>query len=131
MYRDRVSTEAPGVSEEGLEALEKLGNKHRIRILQVLIEAETPLPFAELRRKVGIEDTGKFNYHLTELTELFVSRTDGGYELSQSGERVVVAASDIDADPTAIDSETRWAEECPICGETDCGKLVHIHLSGK
>lgn len=131
MRRDRSPTEAPGIREEGLEALEKLANEHRIRILQVLAEADAPLSFTELRREVGIGDTGQFNYHLTELLGRFVDQTDGGYELNRPGKRVVVAASDVDLEATAMAPESPWAEECPVCGEADCEKIVHVHLSGR
>jgi len=131
MRRERTPTEAPGLRNEGLEALETLANEHRIQILRVLAETDIPLPFSELRRKVGIEDTGKFNYHLTELLGRFVNQTDGGYELSRPGERLVVAATDADLEATATAAESLQAEECPVCGESDCEKLVHIHLCSR
>ena len=44
-------------------------------ILRTLADASDPLQFSELRRAVGIEDTGRFNNHLTELRGRFVSKT--------------------------------------------------------
>ena len=131
MRRERAPNESPGVREEGVDALETLANEHRIKILRTLAETDEPLAFSELRRRVGVADTGRFNYHLTELCGRFVRQTEAGYELGHAGERVVVAAADLDPDAAASVAGTAAGDECPVCGDTDCERLVHVHLSGR
>lgn len=106
------------------DALEVLGNDIRIRILQVLADASEPLTFTELREAVGVRDTGKFNYHLTKLCEYFVRETTDGYELGHAGARVVTASH-----TAALDEAIEPVEECPVCGESGCEKLFHVHLN--
>jgi len=118
------------------DALEVLGNEIRVSILRELAEADGPLSFTELRERSGVRDTGKFNYHLKKLCSYFVREADGGYELGHAGSRVIAAA-----DPQMLDgasSETESAETdggepevetCPVCGEEDCEKLFHVHLT--
>jgi len=114
-----------------MDALEALGNEIRISILRELAEAERALSFTELRDRVGLRDSGKFNYHLSTLCEYFVRDTNEGYELGHAGTRVISATDrpgQDDADepvtePIAAD------EECPVCGERNCEKLFHVHLS--
>jgi len=131
MRRDPAPTEPEAVREEGLAALDALANEHRIRILRALAEADEALPFSELRRRVGLRDTGQFNYHLTELLGRFVRETESGYTLGHAGERVVIAAADVPPSAATTLSETAEAEECPVCGETECEKVVHVHLAGQ
>jgi hypothetical protein len=89
-------------------------------ILRIREPADGPLPFSELRRRVGIGDTGRFNYHLGKLCEYFVREVDGRYELGPAGTRVVDAAGEA----TTPDPETA----CPVCGEADCDRVNHVHL---
>lgn len=97
------------------EAFSILGNELRLSVLQVLWDADGPLPFAALRRRVDRDDSGNFNYHLGRLVDVFVRKTDDGYELRYAGEKVVrsIVAGTITEDPshppTAVD------EHCPYC----------------
>jgi hypothetical protein len=113
---------------DATDALEVLGNEIRIDILRELADADGPLAFSTLRTRVGVRDTGKFNYHLTRLCEYYVRRTESGYELGHAGTRVVSAA-----DPGRASSRTDGGastdEACPVCGERNCGKLFHVHLT--
>jgi len=116
------------MGEDPTDALEVLGNEIRMAILRELAEADGALTFTELRERVGVRDTGKFNYHLTKLCAYFVRETDGGYELGHAGSRVI-AAGDVEADPAVADGATDVREDdCPVCGESDCGKYFHVHL---
>lgn len=122
------------------DALAVLGDETRIAILRALAEADDPLPFTELRERAGVEDAGRFNYHLSTLREYFVREVDGGYALRHAGSRIVAAAGvagDAGAGSAAIDddilTQTDGGEaddDCPVCGESDCERLFHIHLSG-
>jgi len=125
MSKDKQTTTAA-------DALGALASEHRIEILRVLAEVDEPLTFSDLREAVGMVDTGRFNYHLTELCGRFVRNTDGGYELGHAGERVVLAAADLDAEGTTALAEQASADgsECPVCGENDCDRMIHVHFSG-
>ncbi|WP_438267488.1 DUF7347 domain-containing protein [Haladaptatus halobius] len=99
-----------------------------------LATAEKPLTFSELRERVGIRDTGRFNYHLSKLRERFVRETDDGYDLGHAGERVILAASDVDpeiARARAEAPESTADEVCPVCNETECNRLIHVHLTNR
>lgn len=103
------------------EAFALLGNETRIDILQVLWEAHDPytddngVPFSDLYERVGIEDSGNFNYHLGQLVGHFVTETDDGYELAGPGFRIVqaiiagTATGDPALPPTPVDVT------CPRC----------------
>ncbi|WP_231183903.1 helix-turn-helix domain-containing protein [Haladaptatus sp. DYF46] len=112
-------------TEPSMDALSVLGNEIRMSILRELADASETLSFTELRERVGVRDTGKFNYHLTKLCEYFVRQTESGYELGHAGTRVISAAT-----PVATDEfEGEEDDTCPVCGEEDCEKLFHVHLT--
>lgn len=77
------------------EAFEILGNETRLAILFALWDASEPgigndgLAFSDLRERVDVSDSGRFNYHLDKLTDRFIERIDGEYALRQAGESVV------------------------------------------
>ncbi|SIR07170.1 hypothetical protein SAMN05421858_1318 [Haladaptatus litoreus] len=111
-------TESPGlddeVAESAVDALGTLASEHRIAILRELAVADEPLAFSELR-------------------ERFVRETEGKYELGHAGERVVLATADLDTNGAAALAEahdTDENDECAVCGETDCNRVIHVHLSG-
>ncbi len=131
MHPTELTVTGDNVTETAIDALETLASEHRIAILRALATADEPLAFSELRERVGIRDTGRFNYHLSKLRERFVRETDGGYELGHAGERVVLAAADLDADGAAALAEARTdGDECVVCGDEDCNRVIHVHLSG-
>lgn len=115
--------EAAGVAgPEATEAFKQLASETRLAILLALWELYTPfeddqaVAFSVLRKRVGMRDKGQFHYHLEKLEGRFVRRTDGGYELSRAGRRVVqtvVAGTGIEdrsLDPVEID------RGCYLCG---------------
>lgn len=125
---DPFGEESGDATSRAADALAAVANEHRLAVLRELAAADDPLPFSELRERVGIADTGLFNYHLRELCGRFVRQTDGRYELGHAGERVVLAAGDLDPEgASALAAGTDGA--CPVCGETDCDRLIHVHLS--
>lgn len=79
-----------------------LADETRIRILSELyvvrnIEAEPDgLRFSTLRRRVGVADSGRFNYHLDQLSDTLVMKTDDKYRLTPTGERLVRALAATD-----------------------------------
>jgi hypothetical protein len=93
-----------------------LADSTRIGILQALGETpETPVPFSQLRERVGLQDSGQFNYHLGKLVGVFVWKTDAGYELTHSGRQIVgtLYAGSYTADATV--GPIPIADECPLC----------------
>lgn len=156
MSRNEDREAGPGSGEAGgsddppagepSDALAVLAEETRVRILRTLAEAGGPMAFSELRRAAGVEDAGRFNYHLSRVCEHFVRETESGYELDRAGARLVTAAdvevagweqaAEADADAGASAGtgpadaiEPDPGEPCPVCGEPDCGKLFHVHLS--
>ena len=98
------------------EAFSVLGNETRIEILQTLGNAHGALSFSELRERVGMRDSGRFNYHLGQLTGHFVTQADTGYELRRPGKRVVeaVLSGAVTEAPMIERTEIDWA--CHYCG---------------
>ena len=75
-------------------ALSLLSNETRIAILHVLASAEEEVvPFSTLQKRVGIEDSGQFNYHLNRLAGYYVRHTADGYALRKAGTDALEAIS--------------------------------------
>ncbi len=103
------------------EAFKLLSDGTRLELLQALWDAydpENPEPmrFSDLREQVQINDSGQVHYHLDKITDHFVRQTEEGYELRESGKRIVrmllsgTALADPEIEPVEID------ESCPYCG---------------
>lgn len=97
------------------DAFSVLGNETRIEILQTLGEADKPLSFSELRDRVGMRDSGQFNYHLDQLAGHFVRKSDDGYGLRQAGQRVIEAVLSGAVTETVTLAPTRLEIPCPYC----------------
>lgn len=73
------------------EVFEILGNETRLAIIEELAKPRRTqwqaegLPFAELRKAVGVEDAGTFNYHLQKLQDQFVMKYGEKYILQNAG----------------------------------------------
>ncbi|MFC6951792.1 winged helix-turn-helix domain-containing protein [Halorubellus litoreus] len=104
------------------DAFAALGDETRVAILEALVDArcedpENPgLSFSALRERVGVADSGRFNYHLGKLRGRFVASEDGEYSLTEAGNEIVGAIfagtyddDVLDLDPAPLD------EECPLC----------------
>lgn len=98
------------------EAFAVLGNETRMEILQALGEGDAPIPFSELRERIGVRDSGQFNYHLGKLEGHFVRKTDAGYSLRQAGNRVIEAILSGAVTETVVLEPTRLDIPCPFCG---------------
>lgn len=115
------------MDEEFTDALSALSDETRVAILRTLADADTRLTFSELQSRVGVSDSGRFNYHLRELEGHFVHTDGEGYELTYRGKNLVLASgSGVSLDTTG---SAAVSSECPVCGETDCDRLVHVHLT--
>ncbi|WP_416840589.1 winged helix-turn-helix domain-containing protein [Haloferax sp. DFSO52] len=124
------------------DAFAIVADETRLEILEALWESpDRPVPFSDLRRRVGVDDSARFNYHLGKLRGQFVRKTDDGYDFRHAGEKVVraVLAGTFNEDPVlpafpapgtcvACDGplEAAYANEKLTLGCADCGR-VHAH----
>ena len=110
--RDDADWAGPG------EAFATLGNETRVAILRELwaVSREGPIPFSELRERVGTRDSGQFNYHLTKLCDRFVRKTDEGYTLRAAGGMVVAAVLAGQYEAGGFDEPVSTGDPCPDCG---------------
>lgn len=104
-------------------AFEVLSEGVRVDILRELTArlkerpTEPAVGFADLRRQVGMRDSGNFSYHLQKLTGQFVLQTDEGYRIGPAGLQVVAAlisgvyGAGVELGPVELD------DDCPACGE--------------
>jgi DNA-binding transcriptional ArsR family regulator len=133
MTSDSHAADATALSPD--EAFAVLGNETRIQVLRTLGLADGPMAFSELYERVGMRDSGNFNYHLEKLAGHFVRKTDDGYALRQAGQRVVesvLSGTVTEApvlEPTAVDvpciycgagTEVSYREERLLWRCTDC-----------
>ncbi len=98
------------------EAFTALGNEIRMEILRALGAAGGTLSFSDLYEKVDITDSGQFTYHLDKLVGHFVRKTDEGYQLRQSGTRVVEAVLSGAITETSVVDPVVLDFPCPYCG---------------
>lgn len=116
---DSGEGQAPGLTPG--EAFSVLGNETRVAILQTLWNVGGTAAYSELKERVGVRDSGRFNYHLDRLVGHFVERVDGGYRLTVAGEQAAQAVkanmftedptywpSDAGVDLADLDDATMW-----------------------
>lgn len=97
------------------DAFNVLGNETRLNILHTLAEDGDPVAFSELRERVGMRDSGQFNYHLNQLVGHFVAQSEDGYALRQPGERVVQAVLSGAVTDEPVIEPTEIDHVCPYC----------------
>lgn len=116
-----------GDEEEGTrlnDAFALLGDETRMAILQVLWDEREPfastadnaVSFTELRERVGMDDPGQFNYHLNQLVDEFVTRTDHGYVLRMNAVQVLRSAVVRSETRDVVLPTTEADDRCPFCG---------------
>lgn len=84
------------------------------------------LSFSELRDAVGVEDSGRFNYHLEKLVGRFVNRTPKGYILTVAGHRLAGSLVAGRYEVSSMIGVERVDRYCPDCGE----QLVAMYAAG-
>ncbi len=113
-------TTADTSTETRLEsAFRVLANETRVRILFALYESpERVVSFSALNDRVGLADSGRFNYHLKQLTGRFIYRDEEGYALLFSGLAVCRSMlGSLDAEKRTI-APFELDSECYNCGAT-------------
>jgi hypothetical protein len=117
-----LETVAGTDTERATDAFATLSNETRLAILLALWDAhdsihpEEGVSFSALRDRVGVRDSGQFNYHLEQLVGGFVRKVDDGYILRRAGQklvRTVIAGAGIE-EPTL--ERTLIDVDCPYCG---------------
>ena len=83
------------MSDEGFDqetAFSLLADKTRVRIIEELgnatVSPDTGIPrlsYADLKSRVDIRDSGRFNYHLQKLLDNYVAKEEPGYRLRWPG----------------------------------------------
>lgn len=111
-----TETDHGGDGRSADEAFRLLGVETLMAILHELWSA-TPgvIGFADIRKRVGVDDSGRFNSHLHELDGHCVASVADGWRLTQSGREVVRAvASGTMTERLAMTAETLDAR-CVAC----------------
>lgn len=87
MTHDGGGDSAPQSTAALKETFATIGNETRAEILRILGEDPyAELSFSELRSRMAEDiDSGQFNYHLKQLLDQFVNRTENGYTLRPEG----------------------------------------------
>lgn len=105
------------------DAFSLLSDETRLAILRELADAadeeftprSEPVSYAELMDRVGLRDSGNFNYHLNALRDRFVAKVEGGYRIRRAGLEIVRAlragnlTGQRSLEPSPVD------EHCPYC----------------
>jgi hypothetical protein len=121
-----------GNQEFEREGFESLSHPVRLGILEALGErlqdqpADPTVGFSDLRREVGMRDSGNFNYHLDKLRGRFVRNTDDGYQITAAGLQVVAAVISGTYSGEKQLGPTELGEQCPACAE----ELTATYQSG-
>ncbi|QLG49560.1 winged helix-turn-helix domain-containing protein [Natrinema halophilum] len=112
------SSDRAQAATDAESAFMTLSHDRRLEILLALWDASGfSLSFSELRKAVGVRDSGSFTYHLSELQGHFVAKTDAGYELQYPGHRVLDAIqSGVFHEQVAV-GPVDLESDCRECGE--------------
>jgi hypothetical protein len=114
-----------------------LGDEVRMDVIRALADSwnragfglDYALSFSELRRATGVDDSGRFNYHLQQLTDHFVRKTDDGYEFRYLGWKIArLMLKEGLHEPSETTSIT-FDGTCHACGHgTLAGRFVNEWL---
>ncbi|WP_323676694.1 hypothetical protein [Halorubellus sp. PRR65] len=105
------------------EALDALGHEIRLAIIERLAAERrgswraSGLEFAELRKAVGVDDPGQFNYHLDKLLDTFVEKRDAEYVVTTAGLEVAGTVEAGTYDPDDVSFTATVEATCTECGD--------------
>lgn len=107
-----------GDTTQDADTFAALSAQIRVDVLRALWEREDHrATFSQLRADVGVDDSGKFNYHLGELREQFVTKTDeGDYRLRTAGIDIVGSLIAGSYDDSGATEPVEFGQACPACG---------------
>jgi DNA-binding transcriptional ArsR family regulator len=128
-----------GEREASESAYAALTDETRVRILLTLADqydeawASRWPTFSELRERVGVEDTSRFSYHLSELQDDFIQKVDGRYRPGIAALEIVAAiragsymTQNGDKQYEIQEQETEY--ECPHCDRDLVAAYQEHHL---
>jgi hypothetical protein len=108
------------------EAFRLLSDGTRLQTLQGLVEltdakgyGSEPVSFSALHAQVDTDDSAHFNYHLQELRDQFVDRTEDGYRARYPARKVVRAIKAGTFTERAELADEPIDGTCPQCRESD------------
>ncbi|AGB17722.1 hypothetical protein Halru_3156 [Halovivax ruber XH-70] len=87
-----------------------LASELRLGLVAILAASDAPLSYSTILDRSPVDDGGRLNYHLRQLTGTFVRKSSAGYELTQQGRwahNLLVADvlnDEVERDPVVIDS---------------------------
>ena len=97
------------------EAFGLVADETRLEILRTLSESDGPLSFSTLFERSEYGSSSNFSYHLDKLEGHFISRTEGGYAIRQTGRRIVEAVISGAVTDDPVVERTPIDEPCPLC----------------
>ena len=109
------------MTDELAAAFDALGNELRVAIIRALIEhrrrspKDPGLTFSDLFETVGIEDSGRFNYHLDHLRGTFLEHRHGRYQLNLAGLMIAGSVLNGELGAEGIEAEQVLEGACPRC----------------
>jgi len=127
----------------GMEAFSLLSHELRLSILEAFFErwsaldpdavaesrASRGMSYSELMRAVGVDDSGKFNYHLDRLRGVYVERIDDRYVPTASA--VALYQTALANRPTASTARATFeiGAACPSCSGRVVGRYEQEFLT--
>ncbi|APW98414.1 transcriptional regulator [Halobiforma lacisalsi AJ5] len=116
------------------EVFGALADDIRVNILRFLrTHPEETASFSTLQDATGVEDSGRFNYHLGKLTDRFVRKSEAGYELTQAGKHVVGSIESGRYTTSGEIEPIELTDPCRFCGETQqlsyCDEVVTVECT--
>ncbi|OYR83688.1 hypothetical protein DJ71_07945 [Halorubrum sp. E3] len=128
-----------GEREASESAYTALTDETRVRILLTLADRYDEAwssgwpTFSELREQVGVEDTSRFSYHLSELQDGFIQKVDGRYRPRIAALEIVAAiragsynTQNGDKQYEIEEQETKYG--CPHCDRNLVAAYREHHL---
>lgn len=97
------------------EAFALVADETRLEILRTLAESGEALAFSTLFERSDYETRSNFSYHLDRLEGHFITRTDDGYVLRQTGRRILEAVIAGTITENLVVEREPIDEACPFC----------------
>lgn len=111
-----------GFNKERADLFEALGHPLRLEILRAL--SESPLGFADLKRRVKVTSSGHLTHHLEKLDGLVMTTPDGLYSLSDDGREALRVVST----PKGTGSDKSHDDRKVLLSRTILAGLVAVML---
>lgn len=110
------------------DAFGLLADETRLAIVESLVDRTLqsmgePVAFSDIRRAVGVDDAGKFNYHLGKLQPQFIQKTDDGYLPRFAALEAIRTARSGAITELPEERRGELPTPCPSCGDP----LVGVH----